>query len=211
MATEHDRLIVMLFIKASLVYAPLPQTLHHQEAAGPQCVAPQLREWRWELLVAASYHSSPLRKGCWRRHSFLVLFPLVAKVFHSWLEGKWTFHLNTQLYKTSVDVWELWFYPCVSGRSVRGETGFLPPRLWPSRQHQHSPECPIPPRRSVDQSVSQSFQLVSIKHQPAVNKLCFILVSILLDRRKTCWHFENQATEMPAYVSVSVGILEVVQ
>lgn len=204
----------MLFVKASLVYAPVPQTLHHQEAAGPQCVAPQLREWRWELLVAAFCHSSPLRKGCWRRHSFLVLFPLVAKVFHSWLEGKWTFHLNAQLCKKSADVWEPWFYPCVSGRSVCGETGFLPPRLWPSRQHQHSPECPIPPRRSVGQSVSQSFQLVSIKHQPAVNKLCALSLFPLCwieEKHVYSWHFQNQVTEMLAYVSVSVGILNVVQ
>lgn len=162
MATDHGLLIVVLFtsmffVKASLVYAPVPQTLHHQAAAGPQCVAPQLRDWRSELHGAASCHRSPVCKGCWHRHGSLVPFPFVAKVFHSWLEGEWTFHLDTPLFKTSADMWEPWYHPRVSCRSVCGETGFLPPRLWPSRQHQRSPECQIPPWRSV----SQSFQLVS--------------------------------------------------
>lgn len=125
---------------------------------------------------------------------FSQYFPLVAKVFHSWLEGKWTFRLSTFLTSAEVS-----FYLRVSHRSVCGETGFLSSRLRPSLQHQHSPECPISPRRSGSQPASLfSWSALNWRQQTE----WFMIVSNVLERREKRFGLHFQTTAMPACVLV---------
>lgn len=137
--------------------------------------------------------------------TFLLLFPLVAKVFHSWLDGKWTFHLDTfwclcwcvgivvsSLCLLQVSVWRNGLFTASSLAFTPASTFTLVPGT--SSKVSHSASLCIWPARNI-------------KLLPTARDVILSTVLERRDKKRFSWHFQ---TEMPACVSVCVGTLKVV-